>query len=112
MNRQQRRQELHSADMLYQNGLFGPEKTPFLLVRPENAPKTRPVVVPFTPAPGISDDFEGRGLHLVTLGADLRGRGVGLRVLEKGIDTTTAEGRAMFGMLSVLAELQKRTHHR
>lgn len=46
-------------------------------------------------------------LHLVTLGADLRERGVGLRVLEQGIDTSTAEGRAMFGMLSVLAELQR-----
>jgi DNA invertase Pin-like site-specific DNA recombinase len=46
-------------------------------------------------------------LHLVTLGAQLRERGVGLRVLEQGIDTTTAEGRAMFGMLSVLAELQR-----
>ncbi|MCM3510632.1 recombinase family protein [Rothia sp. P100] len=46
-------------------------------------------------------------LHLVTLGAALRERGVGLRVLEQGIDTTTAEGRAMFGMLSVLAELQR-----
>ena len=45
--------------------------------------------------------------HLVTLGAALRERGVGLRVLEQGIDTTTAEGRAMFGMLSVLAELQR-----
>src|SRR5665811_2118407 len=30
-----------------------------------------------------------------------------LRVLEPGIDTATAEGRAMFGMLSVLAELQR-----
>jgi len=46
-------------------------------------------------------------LHLITLGAELRERGVGLRVLEQGIDTTTAEGRAMFGMLSVLAELQR-----
>lgn len=46
-------------------------------------------------------------LHLVTLGAALRERCVGLRVLEQGIDTTTAEGRAMFGMLSVLAELQR-----
>ena len=45
-------------------------------------------------------------LHLVTLGAELRQRGVGLHVIEQGIDTTTAEGRAMFGMLSVLAELQ------
>jgi DNA invertase Pin-like site-specific DNA recombinase len=46
-------------------------------------------------------------LHLVTLGAALRERDVGLRVLEQGIDTATAEGRAMFGMLSVLAELQR-----
>ena len=46
-------------------------------------------------------------LHLVTLGAALRERGVGLRVLEQGIDTTTAEGRAMFEMLSVLAELHR-----
>ena len=46
-------------------------------------------------------------LHLVQLGAQLRERGVGLRVLEQGIDTSTAEGRAMFGMLSVLAEFQR-----
>ena len=38
---------------------------------------------------------------------ELRERGVGLHVIEQGIDTTTAEGRAMFGMLSVLAELQR-----
>ncbi len=46
-------------------------------------------------------------LHLVSLGASLRERGIGLKVLEQGIDTSTAEGRAMFGMLSVLAELQR-----
>ncbi|WP_405475911.1 recombinase family protein [Streptomyces sp. NBC_00009] len=46
-------------------------------------------------------------LHLVTLGADLRERGIGLHVIEQGIDTSTVEGRAMFGMLSVLAELQR-----
>ena len=46
-------------------------------------------------------------LHLITLGAELRERGIGLKVTEQGIDTTTAEGRAMFGMLSVLAELQR-----
>jgi len=28
-------------------------------------------------------------------------------VLEQGIDTATAEGRAIFGMLSVLAEMQR-----
>lgn len=53
-------------------------------------------------------DRLGRSLlHLVTLGAQLRDRGIGLQVLEQGIDTHTAEGRAMFGMLSVLAELQR-----
>ncbi|MFI7611074.1 recombinase family protein [Nonomuraea terrae] len=46
-------------------------------------------------------------LHLVTLGADLRECGVGLHVIEQGIDTDTMEGRAMFGMLSVLSELQR-----
>jgi hypothetical protein len=46
-------------------------------------------------------------LHLVTLGAELRERGVGLHVIERGVDTSSAEGRAMFGMLSVLAELQR-----
>ena len=39
-------------------------------------------------------------MHLITLGADLRELGVGLHVIEQGIDTT-AEGGAMFGMLSV-----------
>lgn len=34
--------------------------------------------------------------------------GIGLHVIvEHGIDTATIEGRAMFGMLSVLAELQR-----
>jgi len=46
-------------------------------------------------------------LHLVTLGAELRECGVELHVIEQGIDTSTMEGRAMFGMLSVLAELQR-----
>ncbi|WP_435874971.1 recombinase family protein [Nonomuraea bangladeshensis] len=32
---------------------------------------------------------------------------MGLHVIEQGIDTDTIEGRAMFGMLSVLAELQR-----
>ena len=44
-------------------------------------------------------------LHLVKLGANMRERGVGLVVLKQVIDTTTPEGRAMCGMLSVLAEL-------
>jgi DNA invertase Pin-like site-specific DNA recombinase len=53
-------------------------------------------------------DRLGRSLlHLVNLGAELRDRGVGLHVIEQGLDTGTAEGRAMFGMLSVLAEYQR-----
>lgn len=46
-------------------------------------------------------------LHLITLGADLSEREIGLHVIGQSIDTTTVEGRAMFGMLSVLAELQR-----
>lgn len=37
----------------------------------------------------------------------MRERGVGVHVIEQGIDTAAVEGRAMFGMLSVLAELQR-----
>lgn len=46
-------------------------------------------------------------LHLVPLGAELREREVGLHVIEQGINTEAVEDRAMFGMLSVLAELQR-----
>jgi DNA invertase Pin-like site-specific DNA recombinase len=46
-------------------------------------------------------------LYLVTLGAGLRERGIGVHVIEQGIDTATVEGCAMFDMLSVLAELQR-----
>lgn len=53
-------------------------------------------------------DRLGRSLaHLVCLGTDLRERGVDLVVLEQGIDTRTAEGRLMFGMLATLAEYQR-----
>ncbi|WEH37696.1 recombinase family protein [Streptomyces sp. AM 4-1-1] len=46
-------------------------------------------------------------LYPVTHGAELRERGIGLHLIEQGIDTAAMEGRAMFGMLSVLAELQR-----
>jgi DNA invertase Pin-like site-specific DNA recombinase len=53
-------------------------------------------------------DRLGRSLkHLVNLSAELRERDVHLQVTEQGIDTRTPEGRAMYGMLSVLAELQR-----
>ena len=38
-------------------------------------------------------------LHLVTLVAALRGRGIGLHVIEQGIDTDTMEGR-VYGHLT------------
>ncbi|MER6526291.1 recombinase family protein [Streptomyces sp. NPDC001508] len=46
------------------------------------------------------------GVPGVHLGAELRERGIGLHVIEQSIGTCTMEGRAMFGMLFVLAELQ------
>jgi DNA invertase Pin-like site-specific DNA recombinase len=45
--------------------------------------------------------------HLVTLGAEPREHGIGPHVIEQGTDTSTMEGWAMFGMLSVLTELQR-----
>ncbi|MEU4359279.1 recombinase family protein [Streptomyces virginiae] len=45
-------------------------------------------------------------LPLVTLGADLRERGVGLHVIEDGINASTLEGGPMFEVLSMLAALQ------
>lgn len=50
-------------------------------------------------------------LHLVTLGADLQQRGIGLHIIEQGIDSSTPEGRAMFGMLGVMAEFQRELIH-
>lgn len=44
---------------------------------------------------------------LIEIGDELRSKGVNLRVLEQGIDTSTMEGRMMFGMLGVLAEFQR-----
>jgi DNA invertase Pin-like site-specific DNA recombinase len=46
-------------------------------------------------------------LHRVPLCAELRDRSIGLHVIEQGIDTSAMEGRPMFSMLSVLAELQR-----
>ncbi|WSY64533.1 recombinase family protein [Nocardia sp. NBC_00881] len=37
----------------------------------------------------------------------MRAAGIGLHVVDQGIDASTMEGRAMFGMLSVLAELRR-----
>lgn len=52
-------------------------------------------------------DRAGRSVrHLVELAADLHERGVGLRVLDQGIDTTTPGGRLFFHMLSAMAEFE------
>jgi DNA invertase Pin-like site-specific DNA recombinase len=56
-------------------------------------------------------DRIGRDLrHLVNLGHDLTKRGVGLRVLAgegAAIDTTTSNGRLMFGFFAALAEFER-----
>ena len=50
----------------------------------------------------------GRSLqHLVQLLGELDARGVDLYLHVQGIDTSTPTGRAMFGMLSVFAELER-----
>lgn len=52
-------------------------------------------------------DRLGRSMHdLVNIDAELRAKGIGLKVIEQSVDTTTNEGRAMFGMLSVFAEFE------
>lgn len=53
-------------------------------------------------------DRMGRSLqHLVNLAARLRDEKVGFKVLEQNIDTSTAEGRMMFGVMCTLAEYQR-----
>lgn len=50
----------------------------------------------------------GRSLpHLVTLAAELSVRGVELVSLREGIDSTTAQGRLIFGLFAALAEFER-----
>ena len=52
-------------------------------------------------------DRLGRSLkHLVETVSALEQRGVGLRVLSGGIDTTNAAGRLVFGIFAALAEFE------
>ena len=48
-------------------------------------------------------------LHLADLAEQLRERGVGLRSLSDGVDTSTIGGRLLYGLLSVLAEFERET---
>lgn len=48
-------------------------------------------------------------LHLADLAEQLRARGIGLRSLSDGVDTSTIGGRVLYGLLSVLAEFERET---
>ena len=53
-------------------------------------------------------DRIGRSLsNLVHLVEDMSKRGVHLRVLTGGVDTTTKEGRLMFGFMATMAEYER-----
>jgi DNA invertase Pin-like site-specific DNA recombinase len=53
-------------------------------------------------------DRLGRTLkHLIELMADLEGRGVGIRSLTEGFDTTTSGGKLIFHVFGALAEFER-----
>lgn len=53
-------------------------------------------------------DRLGRSMpHLVRLGEEFRERGIELRSITEGIDTTTPTGRLLFGLLSTLAAFER-----
>ena len=49
--------------------------------------------------------------HVVELVGTLQARGVGLKVLTGGIDTTSATGRLVFGIFATLAEFERDLIH-
>ena len=56
---------------------------------------------------GVWTDSRGRSRTLAKLGEECAALGVELVSLTEGIDTTTATGRAMYGMCSVFAQLER-----
>ncbi|HVJ52420.1 MAG TPA: recombinase family protein [Aliidongia sp.] len=48
-------------------------------------------------------------IHLAQLAESLRELGVGLRSLTDGVDTSTATGRLVYGLLATLAEFERET---
>ena len=57
-------------------------------------------------------DRIGRSLaHVVNLVGTLQARGVGLKVLTGGIDTTSATGRLVFGIFATLSEFERDLIH-
>src|SRR3954469_15632354 len=57
-------------------------------------------------------DRIGRSLaHVVELVGALHAKGIGLRVLTGGIDTTSAPGRLVFGIFATLAEFERDLIH-
>ena len=45
--------------------------------------------------------------HLCEIGSRLEAKGVGLKVLDQAIDTTTPTGRLMFNMLGAIAQFER-----
>ena len=57
-------------------------------------------------------DRIGRSLaHVVDLVGSLQAKGIGLKVLTGGIDTTTATGRLVFGIFATLSEFERDLIH-
>jgi DNA invertase Pin-like site-specific DNA recombinase len=45
--------------------------------------------------------------NLITLGTELRDRGIRIQAVEQGIDSESSDGRDLFGMLASLTELNR-----
>jgi DNA invertase Pin-like site-specific DNA recombinase len=53
-------------------------------------------------------DRAGRSLqHLVQMSNQLRGRGIGFKVLDQPIDTTTPSGRLFYNIMAAVAEFER-----